>query len=440
MEKIKSIEKQMEEYFDLLYPICRSITGEGYQESLDIIREIIPFEKEDFPSGTDCFDWSIPDEWNIQDAHITAPDGERFACFKNNNLHVVGYSEPVDKEVSLEELQKHLHTLKELPEAIPYVTSYYKRNWGFCIPYIDYTKLKKGVYRVFIDSELKPGKLTNGVLTIPGKTDKEILLSTYLCHPSMAVNELSGPLVTAFLYKKLEKDNQFRHTIRFVICPENIGAIAFLSKYGEHLKNKLVAGFVVNCVGHGKKYTYKKSRRGDSIADRAALNVLKHQDLPVEIVDFFPGGSDERQYCSPGFNLPVGLIMRTMYGQYKEYHTSLDNKKLISFKAMRESIETYYNVIKTIDENIFCESSVQFGTPQFSKSQSKLYPSIMSSNKYNPQGEELRMLLELINLSDGENDLLTVAEKKNYSMLDLLPVKKRLAELGYLTEFRNNIL
>ena len=425
------IEKQMEEYFDRLYPICRSITGEGYQYSLDIIREIIPLEKIDFPSGTECYDWTIPDEWNIRDAYITAPDGERFACFKDNNLHIVGYSEPVDKEVSLDELKKHLHTLKELPDAIPYVTSYYKRNWGFCLPYMDYKKLKKGVYRVFIDSELKPGKLTIGVLTIPGETDKEILLSTYLCHPSMAVNELSGPLVTAFLYKKLMQDKPYRHTIRFVYCPENIGAIAFLSKDGEHLKDKMAAGYVVNCVGHGNLYTYKKSRRGNTLADRAALNVLKHQKLPYEVVDFFPDGSDERQYCSPGFNFPVGLIMRTMYGQYKEYHTSLDNKEIISFKAMMETVNTYFEVIKTIDENVLYKCKVQCGTPQLSKSPIPFYPSKMSSNMFNPHRNELNMLLELVNLSDGENDLLDIAEKKNFKLLDLVKLKDNLISAGY---------
>ena len=435
-----SIEKEMEKYFDRLFPICRSITGEGYQQSLNIIREIIPLEKIDFSSGTECYDWTIPDEWNIRDAYITGPDGEKFARFKDNNLHVMGYSIPVDKELTLAELQKHLHTLQELPDAIPYVTSYYVRNWGFCLSYKDYRKLKDGTYRVYIDSELKPGKLTIGVLTIPGETDKEILLSTYLCHPSMAVNELSGPLVTAFLYKKLLAEKPLRHTIRFVYCPENIGAIAFLSKYGEQLKEKLVAGYVVNCVGHGSLYTYKKSRRGNALADRAALNVLKNQKLPFEVVDFFPDGSDERQYCSPGFNFPVGLIMRTMYGKYKEYHTSLDSKEIISFEAMKESLETYYNVIKTIDENKVYKSSVEYGTPQLSKSPIPLYPNTMSSNKYNPHGSELRMLLEMINLSDGDHDLLTIAEKRNFKMLDMVGIRDRLVEAGYLDEVINSQL
>ena len=429
-----SIKKELEDYFDRLFPICRSITGDGYQESLDILREIIPLEKIDFKSGTECFDWTIPDEWNIRDAYIINPDGVKIACFKENNLHVFGYSVPVNKEVNLHELKEHIHTIKELPEAIPYVTSYYKRNWGFCLPYKDYQKLKEGRYRVYIDSELKPGKLTIGMITIPGNIDREILISTYLCHPSMAVNELSGPLVTAFLCKKLLNEKPLRHTLRFVFCPENIGCIAFLSKYGMRLKDKIVAGYVVNCVGHGKFHTYKKSRRSDTLADRAALNVLEHHKFPFECVEFFPGGSDERQYCSPGFNLPVGLIMRTMYGRYDEYHTSLDNKNLISFSAIEECVETYYETIKTIDENTTCKSVVQFGTPQLSKSPIPLYPNTMKSNKFNRRKDEVNKLLELINLSDGDNDLLAIAEKKKYKMLDLVPIKDRLIEAGYLEE------
>ena len=427
-----SIEKEMEKYFDRLFPICRSITGRGFQESLDIIREIIPLEKINFSSGTECYDWTIPDEWNIRDAYIIGPDGEKFARFKDNNLHVMGYSIPVDKELTLDELQKHLYTLQELPDAIPYVTSYYSRNWGFCLSYKDYQKLKDGTYRVYIDSELKSGKLTIGVLTIPGETDKEILLSTYLCHPSMAINELSGPLVTAFLYKRLIQEKSLKHTIRFVYCPENIGAIAFLSKYGEQLKEKLVAGYVVNCVGHGDLYSYKKSRNSNTLADRAALNVLKHQDLPLKVIDFFPDGSDERQYCSPGFNFPVGLIMRTMYGQYKEYHTSLDNKDIISFKAMAESVELYHDVISTIDNNCIYQSRVQHGTPQLSKSTIPLYSPTMDFNSINDKVIQTKRILLILNLCDGNNDLIKIADLAECSVIDLLPIINKLKKAGYI--------
>jgi len=427
-----NIEQEMERYFDRLFPICRSITGDGYQKSLDIIRETIPLEKIDFPSGTECYDWTVPDEWNIRDAYIVTPDGEKICNFKDSNLHVVGYSTPVDEHVTLDELKIHLHTIEELPDAIPYVTSYYKRNWGFCIQYNEYRKLKEGKYRAYIDSDLKPGKLTVGSLTIPGETDREILLSTYLCHPSMAVNELSGPLVAAFLYKKVIEEKPFQHTIRFIFCPETIGAMAFLSKFGVHLMDKLVAGYVINCVGLGDIYTYKESRSGKSLADRAAINVLKNQDTPFKRVEFNTIGSDERQYCSPGFNLPVGLIMRTMYGEYDEYHTSLDNKNIISFKAIEETVSTYFDVIRTIDNNHVYMSTVQYGTPQLSKSSVPIYPKTMTFNKFKPFKDVHRMLLEIVNLSDGNHDLLAIAEKRDFKMLDLIEVAERLIETGYL--------
>ena len=435
------IEEELERYFDRLFPICRSITGQGFQESLDILAEIIPLEKINFPSGMSCHDWTIPDEWTIRDAYIMTPAGEKIARFRDNNLHVVGYSTPVNKELSLDELKNHLHTIEDLPDAIPYVTSYYKKNWGFCIPHTLYQSLEEGAYRVFVDSELKPGNLTVGMLTIPGETEKEILLNAFLCHPSMAINELSGPLLLAFLYRKIAAYKKLKHTIRFVFCAENIGTIAFLSRFGDHLLKHLTAGLVINCVGHGEFYTYKYSRIGNTIIDRAATNVLKHQSKPVDEVDFYAGGSDERQYCSPGFNFPVGLIMRTMYGQYKEYHTSLDNKDLISFKVIRETIDLYFDVIRTIDENGTYMSTIQNGSPQFSKSPIPVYPSVMKSNFFNfkKRDEQIRMLLEIINLSDGENDLLTIAEKRNFRMLDMVDVKKTLMKAGYLDEANGQV-
>ena len=426
--------KSIEEYFDRLFPICRSITGSGFLESLNILGEIVPFEYLNFPSGTQCYDWTIPYEWEIRDAYIVSPDGSKLAQFKENNLHVVGYSVPVNKKISLDELKHHLHYIETIPNAIPYVTSYYERNWGFCLSYDDYKNLAEGTYKVYIDSELKPGNLTVGMAVIPGQTDKEILLSTYLCHPSMAVNELSGPLVTAFLYRKLAESVKLRHTIRFVFCPENIGSVAFLSRYGELLKEKLVAGYVINCVGHGKSYTLKESRQGNSLADRIAKNVLDHQKDPYDIIKYFPDGSDERQYCSPGFNLPVALIMRTMYGKYKEYHTSLDNKDLISFPVVDQCINTYIDVIQSIDANKKYKGTVQYGTPQLSKSKSSLYPSIMDRTALVSRDDRTKMMLDLLNYSDGSSDLIDIAENKGYRLLDLKKVAELLEENNYLIE------
>ena len=432
------LKKEMEKYFDRLFPICRSITGPGYQTSLDILGELLPLEKHDFPTGTQCFDWTVPDEWVIRDAYILTPDGEKIADFSESNLHVVGYSEAVDREVSLAELKKHLHTLPDLPGAIPYVTSYYSRDWGFCLAHEVFQSLLDGTYRVFIDSDLKPGKLTIGTLTIPGQTEEQILLSTYLCHPSLAVNELSGPLVTAFLYRRLkeyiERNGKLRHSVTFVVCPENIGAIAFLSKFGDQLRRTLKAGYVINCVGHGKNYTYKKSRQGNSLADRAALNVLQHLDCEYETRDFVPQGSDERMYCSPGFNFPVGLVMRTMFGEYPEYHTSKDNKELLSFDVMREVVDVYMKILLTIDgERKYC-GRVQYGTPQLSKSPIPVYSAQMKCHgEFRPDAFRAQVL-DLLNYSDGQHTLLDIAEKRGHLLLDLIGVAEKLAEAGYLKE------
>ena len=429
-----SIEKEMESYFDQLFPICRSITGPGYRKSLEIISQIIPLDIIEFPSGTQCYDWTIPDEWDIREAYIITPRGEKIAQFSKNNLHVVGYSVPVDKELSLGELKKHLYYIESLPNAIPYVTSYYERNWGFCLPYMEYKNLQEGTYKVYIDSDLKPGNLTLGMVEIPGETGKEILISTYLCHPSMAVNELSGPLVAAFLYRNLISGENLRHTVRFVYCPENIGSIAFLSKYGEFLRNRLVAGYVVNCVGHGDSYTLKQSRDGNTVADRIAKNVLEHQNRPYTTIGFFPDGSDERQYCSPGFNFPVALIMRTMYGKYEEYHTSLDNKDLISFEVMKECVNTYANVIRSIDANREYLGRVQCGTPQLSKNKKSLYRSVMDRNSFSSNDNQTRMMLDILNYSDGKHDLLDIAEKCGYSLLELKQVADLLETNDYLVD------
>ena len=430
------LKKEMADYFDRLFPICRSITGPGYQTSLDILSELLPLEKHDFPTGTHCFDWTVPDEWVIRDAYILTPDGKKIANFSESNLHVVGYSEPVDQEVSLAELKKHLHTLPDLSDAIPYVTSYYSRDWGFCLTHEVFQSLPDGTYRAFIDSDLQPGKLTVGTLTIPGQTEEQILLSTYLCHPSLAVNELSGPLVTAFLYRRLKEyidDNgKLKYTVTFVVCPENIGAVAFLSKFGKRLRRTLRAGYVINCVGHGKSYTYKKSRQGNSLGDRAAVNVLQHLGGEFETIDFVPQGSDERMYCSPGFNFPVGLVMRTMFGEYPEYHTSKDNKELLSFDVMAEAVDVYMKILLTINGERKYWGRVQYGTPQLSNSPIPLYSGQMKSHGvFRPDAFHTQML-DLLNYSDGQHTLLDIAEKRGHLLLDLIAVAEQLVEAGYL--------
>ena len=381
------MKDELEHYFDRLWPICRSISGNGLRESFGILKEVIPLKTYEIPTGTKVFDWTIPKEWNIDDAYIISPDGKKYVTLKNN-LHVVNYSIPVDKEVDYEELFKHLHTLNNQPNAIPYITSYYKETWGFCISKKELDKLpKKGKYRVFIKSSLENGSITYGDLVLPGNSKKEILFSTYLCHPSMANNELSGPLCLAFLYQKIKKLKNRKYTFRFIIAPETIGTIAYLSKYGMDLKNNLLAGYVMTCCGDNAPFIYKRSKNENSLTDRLAHHVLKHQKLKYKSIPFSVGGSDERQYCSPGFNMPVGSLTRSIYQSYKEYHTSLDNKDFISFSSMTETIDLYFSFIKALELNDYYLNTNLFCEPQLSKR--GLYPSSV-----NPEINRKKFIIE----------------------------------------------
>ena len=436
-------EKLLKGYFNRLYKICRSILGKGFRESLDIIGEIVELNKKKVSSGTKVLDWTVPDEWNIRDAYIITPSGKKIANFKKHNLHVVNYSTPINKKISFEELKKHLHTMPNMPNAIPYVCSYYNRTWGFCISYNQLKKLKKGNYKVYIDSDIRPGHLVYSDTLIPGKSKKEILLSTYLCHPQMANHELSGPLVWSMLYKNLKKTGPHKFSYRFLICPENIGSAAFLHYSKKKIKN-IVAGYIIHLAGNGKEITYKKSRIGNSLADQAAENVIKNSNFPFQIIEFFPDGSDERQFCSPGFNMPIGLIMRKMWNasggwisdlpdnhKFKEYHTSLDDPKKISFKTIIETIKIYYDVLLTIENNFIPIGKIQYGTPQLSKSPINLYRNIMNFNIAS-KSEQTRILLEILNLSNGSLDLLKIANNKNFSLIKNLDLVNKLLKTKYI--------
>lgn len=411
----KQTKKQLEKYFDLLWPICRSITGNGLRKSFHILQEIIPLKLTEVPSGTKVFDWEIPLEWNIEDAYLLTPDGKKIANFKKNNLHVVNYSVPVNRKLKWKQLKEHLFYNTNLPNAVPYVTSYYKRNWGFCITYNEFKKLpKKGIYYAMIDSSLKKGSLTYGDCVLKGKSKQEVLFSTYLCHPSMANNELSGPLALAFLYKRISSLKNRKFTYRFVVAPETIGAIAYLFNHGKHLKRNLIAGYIMTCCADDGNFTYKQSRRGNSLADRMAEHILKHSGKPYRIIPFEPSGSDERQYGSPGFDLPVGSLMRTKYHDYKEYHTSLDNKKYISFQALMDTINMYYNIVLGFELNGYFRNRVMYGEPCLGKR--GLYPDISGKQQ---MPDVLLQRNRILNFMDGSNDLLAFAEKYHYSLFDL---------------------
>jgi aminopeptidase-like protein len=418
--------ERIERYFDRLWPICRSIAGPGFRQSLDILAEIIPTERYRFATGTKVFDWTVPKEWRPKSAFILDPTGRRFADFEHNNLNLLSHSIPFHGRMSLRELKKHLYSIPSKPDAIPYLTSYYSERWGFCLSDRELQSLPEGQYTIRVDTELAPGHLELGEAVLVGDSSQEILISTYLCHPSLANNELSGPLVTAFLYERLAARNNRRFTYRFVICPETIGALCYLKLRGNHLKKHLVAGFVVTCVGDSGRFTYKLSRRGDSLGDRAARLVLR--DLaPHSIVPFFPRGSDERQYCSPGFNLPVGSLMRTMYEKYPEYHTSLDNKSLISFDAMVETISVHERIVDAVEENHVWRSRFPFGEPQLEKR--GLY---LSTDAQRQRQAETVALTWLLNLADGSNDLLAIADRSGCSLELLRSAVAQAQEAGLI--------
>lgn len=417
---------------DKLYPICRSITGKGFKDSLEILKENMDIKMFKFRTGTKVLDWIIPKEWNIKDAYIIDPSGKKIVDFKKNNLHIVNYSMPINKSISLEKLKKKIFTLPKLPNAIPYIASYYKKDWGFCIEYKKYKNLKKGNYKVFIDSTLKNGELVYSDTKIPGKSKKEILLSTYLCHPQMANHELGGPIVLSMLYKILKTTGPHKYTYRFLICPENIGSAAFLHKNKKKLKN-IIAGYVINCVGRGSEITYKKSRISDSLSDKAALNVIKNSGKKYIIEDFYPWGSDEKQFCSPGFNLPIGLIMRTRFDKFKEYHTSLDNKNFISIKTLIDSIKIYYQVLKTIEIDFKPLGKIQYGTPQLSRSKVPLYRSTMNW-KIKKIDSRIKNILQILNLADGKKSLIDIANKKKIKLINQENLIDDLLKSGYITK------
>ncbi len=414
-------------FLDRLWPLPRSITGEGVRASHDILGEILPLHRIEVPSGTRCFDWTVPKEWIVREAYVVTPTGERILDFGENNLYLVNYSMPFRGRMTRQELDSRLFSLPDMPEAVPYRTSYYKEDWGFCISQKQRDSLAEGEYEVVVDSDLVDGSMTISECVLPGETEKEVLLSTYTCHPSMANNELSGPLVTALLARRLTALPRRRLTYRFVFQPETIGAIATLQRIGDHLRENLVAGYVVSCVGDVGSFTYKRSRRGDTLADRACEYILATSGHPFEIIDFHPMGSDERQYCSPGFDLPVGVLTRSLPATYPQYHTSLDNRDAISFEAICESIDMYYRLCLLLDRNRVYQNQVMYGEPHLSKYD--LYPTLGGSADTR---FEVGDILWLMSLADGSRDLLAIAERSGSEFDRLAELAQRCVEAGLL--------
>jgi aminopeptidase-like protein len=398
---MKNLGKEMYGWAVDLFPINRSLTGDGVRQTLQYIRNIIPeMEINEVPSGTKCFDWTVPQEWNCDDGYILDPDGNKICDFKINNLHVVGYSIPIDKEVDLEELKEHLYWIEDQPTAIPYITSYYSPRWGFCMSFNEFKKLKKGTYKVKINSELIDGSLTYGEVKLRGESDKEIFLSTYVCHPSMANNELSGPVVTTALVKFIKSLKDRKYSYRIVFIPETIGSITYISRNIDDMKKNIIAGFNISCIGDDRCFSYVPTRYGNSLSDKVSKHVLKNIDY-VEY-SFLDRGSDERQYCSPGVDLPIATICRTKYGEYPEYHTSLDDLTLISPTGLHGGYEKLIKAIELLEKNNYYKVNVSC-EPQLGKR--GLYPTISTKET----GAIVRDMMNFIAYADGNNDLIDIA-------------------------------
>ena len=419
----RSIGKDIYDLAYKLWPINRSITGEGLRESLNIIKKDIPslniFEVE---SGTNVFDWVVPKEWSCKSAYILDPNGRRFCDFKKNNLHLVGYSSPINKKMSLSQLQDKLYSLPDQPSAIPYVTSYYKERWGFCISHEERKNLIDGEYQVVIESNLFDGVLNYGEVLIKGESEEEIFLSSYVCHPSMANNELSGPSVLTYLTKWLLNQKKLKYSYRIIFIPETIGSVTYLSKHYKNMKKLTIAGFNISCVGDERAYSYLPSRHGDTLSDQVARHVLQWIDTDYIKYNWNDRGSDERQYCAPGIDLPIASICRSKYGEYPEYHTSLDNlDALVTPNGLEGGYNAIRKSIEAIEKNIYPKMTV-LCEPQLGKR--GLYPTLSKTSS----SQNSKTMMDFITWSDGSNSLLEIAQKIDVPIWDIYEILDKLVE------------
>ncbi len=404
-ETAVSAGEELHRFAAELYPICRSITGDGIRRTLRKIGQRIPLEISEVPTGTEVFDWTVPSEWNIRDAYIKDATGRRVVDFQQNNLHVVNYSIPIHTVIPLPELRDHLFTLPDHPDWIPYRTTYYKRDWGFCLTHNQVLTLGEGDYEICIDSTLDAGHLTYGECYLPGRSSDEVLISVHSCHPSLANDNLSG-LTVATTMAQLLTGMERRYSYRFLFIPGTIGAISWLALNRE-AAGRVRHGLVLTCVGDAGAFHYKQSRRGNAEIDCAAAHVLKHRSEPSKVMEFSPYGYDERQYCSPGFNLPVGCLMRSVWGTFPEYHTSADNLAFIQPASLASSLDVCIQIVNILENNRRYISRNPYCEPQLGKR------NLYKSTGEDSIGSEINARLWVLNLSDGEHSLLEIAERSS---------------------------
>lgn len=407
-----------------LFPICRSITGDGVRRTLDVLSEHVSLQRHEVPSGTQVFDWTVPQEWNIRSATITGPGGDSIVDLADCNLHVVSYSVPFEGTLPLDELRPHIHTLPAQPQVIPYRTSYYAPEWGFCMAHDRVSELPDGLYRVEIDSEFKDGSLTYGEYLHGGRTEREFLLSAHICHPSLANDNCSGLALLATLAKHLAT-RETRYSYRFLFAPGTIGAITWLAR-NEDRTQLIDHGLVLSCVGDAGGPSYKRSRRGDALIDRAMAHVLE-REAGGNLMDFAPYGYDERQYCSPGFNLPVGMFQRSVHGTFPEYHTSADNLDFIHPEHLADSFRILTDVIDIIEGDWTPLNLFPNGEPQLGRR--GLYAALGGQNS---PGATSMSLLWVLNLADGQHSLLAIAERSRLPFREVAAAADMLLDHGLL--------
>ncbi|WP_276502527.1 DUF4910 domain-containing protein [Terrimonas pollutisoli] len=431
MESVNILEQgeKMYQLISRLYPICRSITGDGVRKSLSILQEYIPLEVREVPTGTNVFDWTIPKEWNIRNAYIKNSKGEKIVDFNTSNLHVLNYSIPVNGKFSLKELKQHLFSLPDKPGWIPYRTSYYEENWGFCLSHSQLQSMQDDEYEVCIDSTLQPGSLTYGEYYLPGETADEVLFTCHICHPSLCNDNLSGIAVISFLAKLLSTKTN-RLSYRFLFIPGTIGAITWLSLNEDKLSN-IKAGLVATLLGDASSFTYKKTRAGDALIDKAVIHYLSHIGEDYKTIDFSPYGYDERQFNSPGFNLNIGSLTRSQYGQYPEYHTSADNLELIQPAKLQGSLNAYSAIAGILDNDIVYINQYPKCEPQLGRR--GLYQKIGGTTEKEKEQRRMAMLW-LLNLSDGQHSLLDIAGRASIPFDVIKEIAAVLEQSGLLIQ------